>query len=174
MKNSNNNNVLSKKNKSVLRIAAAAKPVLLLLIVTSLTVPVMFSSLPLAAADAKADCEKNGGKYVVTNGKDHCFVTIEPDCHKLPPGEVVPDPELCLKSGGVVNNPISVGDEIAEIVEDTLNEIMPVIIDGNLLTDQEDGSDDEIIPVVSDGNLISESVRNTVNGVMPVVTDGNL
>jgi len=152
MKNSNNNNVLSRKNKSVLRIAAA-KPVLLLLIVTSLTVPVMFSSLPLAAADAKADCEKNGGKYIVTNGKDHCFVTIEPDCHKLPPGEVVPDPELCLKSGGVVNNPISIGDDIAEIVEDTLNGFGPV---------------------VTDGNLISESVRNTVNGIMPIITDGDL
>src|SRR5215212_10857008 len=142
MKNSNNNNVLSKKNKSVLRIAASAKPVLLLLIVTSLTVPVMFSSLPLAAADEKADCDKSGGT-LVTNaaGQSHCFVTLEPICNKLPPGEVVPDPELCLKSGGIVNNPISVADEIAELVEDTLNEVAPVI---------------------SDGDHVAEAVRDTV------------
>src|SRR5215213_900124 len=153
MKNSNNNNVLSKKNKSVLRIAASAKPVLLLLVVTSLTVPVMFSSLPLAAADEKADCDKSGGT-LVTNaaGQSHCFVTLEPICNKLPAGDVVPDPELCLKSGGIVSNPISVGDEIAATVEDTLEEIMPV---------------------VSDGDKISESVRNTLEEIMPLITDGN-
>jgi hypothetical protein len=84
---------------------AAAKLALLLLIVTSLTVPVMLSSLPLAAADVVADCEKSGGKYVVKNGQGHCFVTIEPDCYKMPPGDVVPDPELCLKAVEISNDP---------------------------------------------------------------------
>jgi hypothetical protein len=104
---------------------------LLLLIVSMLTVPVMLFSAPLAAADVKADCEKDGGTYVVNAaGHGHCYVRLEPDCHKLPAGEVVPDPELCLK-GGIVNNPISNGNDIAEIVEDTLNEVMSVVSDGN-------------------------------------------
>ena len=83
---------------------AAAKLALLLLIVTSLTVPIMLSSLPLAAADEKADCEKSGGTYQVKDGNSHCFVTIEPDCFKMPHMEV-PDPELCLKPGGISNDP---------------------------------------------------------------------
>jgi hypothetical protein len=85
--------------------AAPAKLVLMLLIVTSLTVPITLSSLPLAAADEKADCEKSGGTYQVKDGNSHCFVTLEPDCYKMPAGEVVPDPELCLKPGGISNDP---------------------------------------------------------------------
>ena len=125
---------------------------LLLLIVSMLTVPVMLFSAPLAAADIVADCEKSGGKYVVKNGQGHCFVTIEPDCHKLPPGEVVPDPELCLKPGGIANNPIFNGNDIADTVEDTLDEVMPVI---------------------TDGDDISEAVVDSLNGLIRVVSDSN-
>jgi hypothetical protein len=129
--------MMLKKHRQAYR--TAARLPLLLLIVSMLTVPIMLYSAPLAAADAKADCEKSGGKYVVTNGKDHCFVTIEPDCYKLPPGEVVPDPELCLKPGGIVNNPIFDANDIAETVKDNLNEVVQDTLDG-------------IVGVISDGD----------------------
>jgi hypothetical protein len=77
--------------------AAAAKLVLLLLIVTSLTVPIMLSSLPLAAADAQTDCEKAGGKYVSANG-GHCFTELPTDtCKMSKMDETDPQPEICLR-----------------------------------------------------------------------------
>jgi hypothetical protein len=76
---------------------AAAKLVLLLLIVTSLTVPIMLSSLPLAAADAQTDCEKAGGKYVSANG-GHCFTELPTDtCKMSKMDETDPQPEICLR-----------------------------------------------------------------------------
>jgi hypothetical protein len=116
---------------------ATAKLALLLLIVTSLTVPVMLSSLPLAAADVVADCEKGGGKYVVKNGQGHCFVTIEPDCHKMPPGEVVPDPELCLKPGGISNNPTPSACSTTEGGTNTTAGRAPAAGEGNQSTTSE-------------------------------------
>jgi hypothetical protein len=85
---------------------AAAKLVLLFLIVTSLIVPVMLSSLPLAAAvDVVADCKNSGGTWVVNaRGEGNCVVELPSDCFKLS-REDVPDPELCLKSGGVSTDP---------------------------------------------------------------------
>ena len=122
------------------------------LIVSMLTVPVLLFSALLAAADIKADCENSGGKYVVNAaGQGHCSVTIEPDCHKLPPGEVVPHSELCLKPGGIVNNPISDGNDIADTVKGTSDEVMPVIVDGD---------------------KIAQSVQDTLDGIVVVISDG--
>lgn len=140
-----------KKHRQAYRTAATLP--LLLLIVSMLTIPVMLFSAPLAAADVVSDCKDSGGTYVVNvAGQGHCFVTIEPDCHKLPPGEVVPDPELCLKPGGIVNNPIFDVNDIAETVEGTLNEVMPVIVDGD---------------------NIAESVQDTLDGIGVVRSDGD-
>jgi|GEM_PF-4861915 len=106
---------------------------LLLLIASMLTVPIMLFSAPLAAADVVSDCKDSGGTYVVNAaGQGHCFVTLQPDCIKLPPGETVPDPELCLKPGGIANDPIFDMNDISAQVEDILNEVMPVVTDGNL------------------------------------------
>lgn len=126
--------VMVKKHRQAYRTVATLP--LLLLIVSLLTVPVLLFSAPLAAADVKADCEKDGGTFVVNAaGQSHCFVTLQPDCHKLPPGEVVPDPELCLKPGGIVNDPIFDVNDIAETVEDTLDEVMPVVFDDDRISE---------------------------------------
>ena len=120
-----------KKRRQAYR--TAARLPLLLLIASMLTVPIMLFSAPLAAADVVSDCKASGGTYVVNAaGQGNCFVTIEPDCHKLPPGEVVPDPELCIKSGGIANDPIFDIPDIAAQVDDILNEVMPVVSDGDL------------------------------------------
>ena len=127
----------------------AARLPLLLLIASMLTVPIMLFSAPLAAADVVSDCKDSGGTYVVNAaGQGHCFVTLEPTCHKLPPGEVVPDPELCIKSGGIANDPIFDIPDIAGTVEGTLNEVMPVISDGNLPTSE------GVAPIIVDGDRI--------------------
>jgi hypothetical protein len=140
-----------KKHRQAYRTAGTLP--LLLLIVSMLTIPVMLLSAPLAAADVVSDCKDSGGTYVVNAaGQGHCFVTIEPDCHKLPPGEVVPDPELCLKPGGIVNNRIFDVNDITETVEGTLNEVMPVIVDGD---------------------KIAESVQDTLDGMGVVRSDGD-
>jgi hypothetical protein len=130
----------------------AARLPLLLLIVSMLTVPIMLFSAPLAAADVVADCKNSGGTYVVNDrGVGQCLVTVEPICHKLPHMEV-PDPELCLKSGGIINIPIVDGNLIASEVEDTVEGIGPIVVDGN---------------------LISEAVRDSVEGIVPIITDDN-
>lgn len=131
----------------------AARLPLLLLIASMLTVPVMLFSAPLAAADVVSDCKDSGGTYVVNAaGQGHCFVTIEPDCHKLPPGEVVPDPELCIKSGGIANDPIFDINDISAEVEDIV---------------------DEFTPVVVDGDQIAESVQDTLDGIGVRISDGD-
>jgi hypothetical protein len=118
-----------------------------------LTVPIMLFSAPLAAADVVSDCKDSGGTYVVNAaGQGHCFVTLEPICHKLPPGEVVPDPELCIKSGGIANDPIFDINDISETVEDTVDEFMPVVVDGD---------------------KIAESVQDTLDGIVVVISDGD-
>jgi hypothetical protein len=116
-----------KKHRQAYR--TAGKLPLLLLIVSMLTVPIMLFSAPLAAADVVSDCKDSGGTYVVNAaGQGHCFVTVEPTCHKLTPMEV-PDPELCLKSGGIVKDPIFDLPNIAESVQDTLDGIGAGIAD---------------------------------------------
>lgn len=131
----------------------AARLPILLLIVSMLTVPVLLFSAPLAAADVVSDCKDSGGTYVVNAaGQGHCFATIEPDCIKLPPGEVVPDPELCLKPGGIANDPIFDINDIAGTVEGTLNEVMPVIVDSD---------------------KIAESVQDTLDGIGIGISDGD-
>lgn len=132
-----------KKHRQVYGTAATLP--LLLLIASMLTVPIMLFSAPLAAADVVSDCKDSGGTYVVNAaGQGHCFVIIEPDCIKLPPGEVVPDPELCLRPGGIANDPIFDIPDIAGTVEGTLNEVMPVIVDRD---------------------CIAESVQDTLDGI---------
>ena len=119
-----------KKHRQAYR--TAARLPLLLLIASMLTVPIMLFSAPLAAADVVSDCKDSGGTYVVNAaGQGHCFVTLEPTCNKLPPGEVVPDPELCIKSGGIANDPIFDIPDISAQVDDILNEVMPGISDGD-------------------------------------------
>jgi hypothetical protein len=131
----------------------AARLPLLLLIASMLTVPVMLFSAPLAAADVVSDCKDSGGTYVVNAaGQGHCLVTIEPDCHKLPPGEVVPDPELCIKSGGIANDPIFDINDISAEVEDIV---------------------DEFTPVVVDGDQIAESVQDTLDGIGVRISNGD-
>jgi hypothetical protein len=126
---------------------------LLVLIASMLTVPIMLFSAPLAAADVVSDCKDSGGTYVVNAaGQGHCFVTLEPICNKLPPGEVVPDPELCLKTGGIANDPIFDMNDISAQVDDILN---------------------EVVPVITDGNEIAESVQDTLDGIVVVTSDGN-
>jgi hypothetical protein len=121
---------LKKQHRQAYR--TAGRLPILLLIASMLTVPIMLFSAPLAAADVVSDCKASGGTYVVNAaGQGNCLVTIEPDCHKLPPMEV-PDPELCLKSGGIANDPIFDMNDISAQVDDILNEVMPVITDGNL------------------------------------------
>lgn len=132
-----------------------------------LTVPIMLFSAPLAAADVVSDCKDSGGTYVVNAaGQGHCFVTLQPDCIKLPPGETVPDPELCLKPGGIANDPIFDMNDISAEVEDTLDEFMPIITDGNLLTS-------EFGPVVTDGDKIAESVQDTLDRIVVGISDGD-
>jgi hypothetical protein len=92
-----------KKHRQAYRTATTLP--LLLLIISLLTLPAMLFSAPLAAADVVSDCKDGGGTYVVNAaGQGQCYVTVEPICHKMPHMEV-PDPELCLKSGGIINNP---------------------------------------------------------------------
>ena len=113
----------------------------------------MLFSAPLAAADVVSDCKDSGGTYVVNAaGQGHCFVTIEPDCHKLPPGEVVPDPELCIKSGGIANDPIFDINDIAAEVEDTVDEFKPVVVDGDKIAELVQDTLDGIVVVISDGD----------------------
>jgi hypothetical protein len=140
-----------KKHRQAYR--TAARLPLLLLIVSMLTVPIMLFSTPLAEADVVSDCKDSGGTYVVNAaGQGHCFVTLEPTCHKLPPGEVVPDPELCIKSGGIANDPIFDIPDIAGTVEDTVDEFTPVIVDGD---------------------KIAESVQDILDGIGVVGSDGD-
>jgi hypothetical protein len=113
----------------------------------------MLLSATFAAVDVVSDCKDSGGTYVVNAaGQGNCFVTIEPDCHKLPPGEVMADPELCIKSGGIANDPIFDINDIAETVDDTLNEVMPVIVDGDKTAESIQDTLDGIVVVISDGD----------------------
>jgi hypothetical protein len=110
---------------------------LLLLIASMLTVPIMLFSAPLAAADVVSDCKDSGGTYVVNAaGQGHCFVPLEPICHKFPAMEN-PDPEDCLKSGGIANDPIFDMMDISAQVDDILDEVMPVIVDGDRIESEE-------------------------------------
>jgi hypothetical protein len=128
--------IMLKKHKQAYRTAATLP--LLLLIVSMLTVPVMLFSAQLAAADVVADCKNSGGKYVVNDrGVGQCLVTIEPDCHKMSPGEVVPDPELCLKPGGISNNPTPSACNTTEGGTNTTAGTAAAAGEGNQLTTSE-------------------------------------
>jgi hypothetical protein len=65
-------------------------------VVISLTASMMLSSLTLAAAAPKDDCEKGGGKWVARGdkGDGFCYTTLEPE-HCTMPRIEVPDPEFC-------------------------------------------------------------------------------
>ena len=88
-----------KKHRQAQHRAAATLP-LLLLITTSLTVPLMLFSAPLAAARTAAeDCEASGGTWVQRGDNGFCFRTLEPIVCTLPPIPEVPDPPFC---GGLI------------------------------------------------------------------------
>ena len=97
--------------------AAAATLPLLLLIITSLTVPLMLFSAPLAAARTAAeDCEASGGTWVQRGDNGFCFRTLEPIVCTLPPIPEVPDPPLECR-GGVIVDPDNDEDFSAEILD---------------------------------------------------------
>ena len=47
----------------------------------------------------------------------------------------MPDPELCLRPGGIANDPIFDVNDIAGTVEDTSNEVMSLIVDGDKIAE---------------------------------------
>ena len=75
-------------------------------VVISLTASMMLSSLTLAAAAPKDDCEKGGGKWVARGdkGDGFCYTTLEPEHCTMSPIEV-PDPEFCGISTGPTPTP---------------------------------------------------------------------
>lgn len=72
------------------------KITLVFAVVISLTVSVMLSLVPLAAATAslQEDCEKSGGKWVVKGDNTFCYTTLEPEHCTMSRIEEV-DPEFC-------------------------------------------------------------------------------
>jgi hypothetical protein len=72
------------------------KITLVFAVVISLTVSIMLSLVPLAVATAnlQEDCEKSGGKWVVSGNNGFCYTTLEPE-HCTMPRIEVPDPEFC-------------------------------------------------------------------------------
>jgi hypothetical protein len=132
----------------------------------------MLFSAPLAAADVVSDCKDSGGTYVVNAaGQGHCFVPLEPICNTLPPMEVPDDPELCIRPGGIANDPIFDVSDISADVEDTLDEIVPVVVDGNLISESVRDNLDEFITDVND--VSAEAVRDSVEGIVVVITNGD-
>jgi hypothetical protein len=90
-----------------------------------------------AAAAPKDDCEKSGGKWVVSGNVGFCFRELKPDECKLEPIPVPQDPPLC--GGLIVVDPNNDEDSSPAEILDFALDVADVDLDG---TEDDDGGGD--------------------------------
>lgn len=92
-----------------------------------------------AAAAPKDDCEKSGGKWVVSGNVGFCFRELKPDECKLEPIPVPQDPPLC--GGLIVVDPDTADEDLS--LEETLDLAFDLAdIDVDVIGDGGDGGGD--------------------------------